>query len=119
MNPGLSWHDFEMNVDRDRLTISTSPTGWTLSGEIDAHTAPALEGAVSALPSGSDAVSLDVRDVSFIDSSGLRILIGLAKRASEARRPLRIDHPSPTVVRLIEITGLGEMFGLAGDPRDA
>jgi anti-sigma B factor antagonist len=108
-----------VNVDRERLTISTSASGWTLSGEIDAHTAPVLEDAVSTLPSGTAAVSLDVSGVSFIDSSGLRVLIGLADRAGEAGRAVRIDHPSPTVARLVEITGLGEMFGLAGDPTDA
>ena len=105
-----------MNVDR--LTIRTSESGWTLSGEIDAHTAPVLEGAVITLPSGTAAVSLDVRDVSFIDSSGLRVLIGLAERAGEAGRTLRVDHPSPAVARLVEITGLGDMFGLAGSPTD-
>jgi anti-sigma B factor antagonist len=104
-----------MDVIRERLTINATASGWTLSGEIDAHTAPLLEEAVGTLPSGTGAVLVDIGDVSFIDSSGLRVLIGLAGRASDEGRTLRVEHPSPAVVRLAEITGLGEMFGLTDD----
>ncbi len=108
-----------MDAHRERLTISATASGWTLSGEIDAHTAPFLEEAVSSLPSGTAAVTVDVGGVSFIDSSGLRVLIALAGRAGDEHRALRIEHPSATVVRLVQVTGLGEMFGLTDDPPDA
>ena len=78
-----------------------------------------LEEAVSSLPPGTAAVTVDVGGVSFIDSSGLRVLIALAGRAGEEHRALRIEHPSATVVRLVQVTGLGEMFGLTDDPPDA
>ena len=44
-------------------------TGWILTGEIDAHTAPLLAAAMADLPTG--VVTVDVAGVSFMDSSGL------------------------------------------------
>ena len=49
-----------MDVIRERLTINATASGWTLSGEIDAHTAPLLEEAVGTLPSGTGAVLVDI-----------------------------------------------------------
>ncbi len=102
-----------------RLSVAASPGGWTLSGEIDAHSAPALEEATSELPDAADPIRVDVSEVSFIDSSGLRVLIALATRANDEGRSVVLDNPSGAVTRLLEITALGDMFGLAGKPTDA
>ena len=79
-----------------QLEISSTTTGWKLSGEIDAHTAPLLATAMADLPTGD--VTVDVADVSFMDSSGLRVLI--------------IANPTPGISRLVEISGLGEQLRL-------
>lgn len=96
------------------MTISRSVDGWIVVGEIDASTAPTLEKAFDDLPDGNGRVVLDLSDVSFIDSSGLRVLIALARRADEEGRPVVLDRPSPAVARLLDITGLVELFGGAG-----
>lgn len=107
-----------MRMERERLEITTSDNGWTVAGEIDASTAPTLDDALRILPVGNGTVVVDVSDVTFIDSSGLRVLISVATRAEEAGRSVILEQPSPTVTRLLEITGLTEMFGLAIDPTD-
>lgn len=104
-----------MGRESDLLTVHETADGWTIVGEIDASTAPTLDGALADLPEGDGPVVLDLGDVSFIDSSGLRVLIALATRASEVGRPVTLDRPSPAVARLLEITGLAEMFGLESD----
>ena len=96
------------------MTVERTADGWIVGGEIDASTAPTLEQAFDDLPTGDGRVVLDLSDVSFIDSSGLRVLIALAGRADEQGRPLVLDRPSPAVARLLEITGLVELFGGAG-----
>ena len=60
------------------LEISTTTNGWRLRGELDAHAAPSLVRAMSALPPG--AVIVDLADVSFVDSSGLRVLLEATNR---------------------------------------
>jgi anti-anti-sigma factor len=101
-----------MGREADLLTLQESAGGWTVAGEIDASTAPALDDALSHLPIGDGPVVLDLSGVSFIDSSGLRVLISLAGRARDEGRSVALRDPSPTVARLLEITGLAEMFEL-------
>ena len=95
-----------------QLEISATANGWTLSGEVDAHTAPTLAGAMEALPGG--VVMLDMAGVSFIDSSGLRVLMEASTRARQGGGDLVVVSPSPAVARLVEISGLGEQIHLGG-----
>lgn len=94
-----------MSEPGSRLEISATATGWGVSGEIDAHTAPTLAAAMSELPSGV-VTTIDVAGVSFMDSSGLRVLIEAATRARDGGGDLVISNPTPGIARLIEISGL-------------
>ncbi len=93
-----------------RLEISATSTGWEVRGEIDAHTAPILAVAMKELPAG--VVTVDVGGVSFMDSSGLRVLLEAATRAREGDGDLVIVHPTPGITRLVEISGLGGQLRL-------
>ncbi len=93
-----------------QLSILAIATGWQISGEIDAHTAPQLAEAMQTLPDGL--VTVDVAGVSFMDSSGLRVLMEAAVRAREAGGDLVVARPTAGIARLIEISGLGEQLRL-------
>jgi anti-sigma B factor antagonist len=93
-----------------RLEISATATGFGLSGEIDAHTAPTLAAAMTELPNG--VVTVDVAGVSFMDSSGLRVLIEAATRARDGGGDLVISNPTPGIARLVEISGLADQLRL-------
>ena len=93
-----------------RLDVSATSTGWEVRGELDAHTAPTLEAAMKELPAG--VVTVDVAGVSFMDSSGLRVLLEAATRAAEASGDLVIVHSTPGIARLVEISGLGGQLRL-------
>jgi anti-anti-sigma factor len=93
-----------------QLEIAPTAGGWTLSGEIDAHTAPLLASAMADLPQGD--VVVDMAAVSFMDSSGLRVLIEAAARAREAGGDLVIAHSTPGITRLVEISGLSGQLRL-------
>lgn len=80
----------------------------TVGGDIDAETSPQLEAEInSVLGGGVRSVIVDVEAVSFLGSSGLSVLIGAHRAADrfELRRGNRI------VDRLIELTGLGLLYG--------
>ena len=102
----------DVKLEDQRFAVTETAAGWLISGEIDASTAPRLIEAVKHLPDNDGAVVLDVRVVTFIDSSGLRVLVALAERASDDGRTVELASPSPSVTRLLEITGLAAMFGV-------
>lgn len=88
-----------------RLNVTRTGDRIVVAGDIDAHTCPTLASELDPLPGDGD-VSLDVGEVGFIDSSGLRVIIGAHQRAEEADRKLIIERPSKSVSRILEISGL-------------
>ena len=81
------------------------------TGELDLATAPALEDALQdAFENGSGRVVLDLRELEFIDSSGLRTLLTARRRAeqSSARFSLVAGHRS--LERTLEIAGVHKVF---------
>ena len=81
-----------------------------LEGELDLYTAPALhERLVRILEAKPPAVVVDLSSTSYIDSSGLAVLL----RASRALpQTLAIVTPRERVTRLFEVTGLAKSFSL-------
>lgn len=95
-----------------RLSIATPDAGvFVLSGEVDAHTAPQFADHFEPLPTSiGEPLVLDMSDVSFMDSSGLRVLIELNRRVSEAGASMTVRAPSRSVARIIEISGLSDLI---------
>jgi anti-anti-sigma factor len=83
-----------------------------LEGELDALSADELDASVVAGLNGQADVVLDVSNLTFVDSSGIRAFIRLAKQASPRATVLR--HPRPHVVRVLEIVRI-EDFGIRLD----
>jgi anti-sigma B factor antagonist len=111
-----------MAVDdsRTRLVVTPTALGWSVSGEIDASTGHILGESISdlSLADSDRPLAIDVGDVDFIDSSGLQALINLARDAGKVGVGIALQRPSPSVARLLSITGLGDLFGMnvEGDP---
>lgn len=92
-----------------RLTIDDldDAAGLRLSGELDSHTSSDLEAHLEHLVGGADPeIVLDLANVEFLDSAGLRVVIAQHQRLADAGRRLVLANPSAPVVRLLEITGL-------------
>jgi len=84
-----------------------------LSGELDASSAPQVDEAVDTLiAGGASELVIDLGDVSFIDSSGLRSLIR-ARKSMGNGGAVRLRNPQVGTVRLLEITGLTDQFPIA------
>jgi anti-sigma B factor antagonist len=83
-------------------------------GEIDVATSPLLRSEfAAALAQGPKEVTLDLHDVSFIDSSGLGVLVGALKRLREAGGERFVIVGAQDAVRKIfTITGLNTLFEL-------
>jgi anti-anti-sigma factor len=87
------------------------------TGELDLATAPALEEALGlAFDGGSERVVLDLRELEFMDSSGLRT-VALAERGlSAAGRRLVLVRGRETVQRVFTVTRMDEHLTFVDDP---
>jgi anti-sigma B factor antagonist len=94
--------------DGDRVVLH-------VQGELDAYTAPGLEEHIAGLlGDGVTDLVLDLSPTGFLDSSGLRALLTVHRRLEAADGRLALRDPSEPVLRLLEITGLREHFGISG-----
>jgi anti-sigma B factor antagonist len=91
----------------------------TPAGEIDLATAPQLKSClVGLLEEGFTHFVLDLSTVRYLDSTGLGILIGFARRLPECGQILLAQAPE-SVVGLLELTGLDAQFTTFGHVEDA
>jgi anti-anti-sigma factor len=87
------------------------------SGELDIATVGAVRSAFDELRSvGWPSIVADLRGLTFIDSQGLSLLVGLDLDAKEAGWSFAIIDGAPAVRRLLEITKLTTYFDYAEIP---
>lgn len=82
-------------------------------GEIDVASAPQLRTHLHELCAGAcPAVAVDLRAVTFLDSSALGVLVGALRRCRENNTELRLVINSPRLLKIFEITGLTSVFDI-------
>jgi anti-sigma B factor antagonist len=87
------------------------------AGELDLGTVPQLEAELEAAESSSaGAVVLDLRDLTFMDSSGLRVILLAAERARGNGRRFALVRGPDAVNRVFEVTGTDAHLEIVEDP---
>jgi anti-sigma B factor antagonist len=82
-----------------------------VSGEVDIATSPALDAAViTAIGEGAKHITIDLTDVSFMDSSGLGVIVRGLKRSREAEIDLDLVISNDRVLKVFSITGLDQVI---------
>jgi anti-sigma B factor antagonist len=86
-----------------------------LAGELDLANAGTAEGEIdAALATDGTEVVVDMRELEFIDSTGIALLVATLGRNEGERARIRfIPSTSPAVSRVLELTGLAERLPLA------
>lgn len=79
-----------------------------VAGELDLHCAPQLRAELSRVIEANvpPKIVVDLAGVTFLDSTGVGVLVGALKRARAAGGSLHFCNPQPRVCRVFEITGL-------------
>jgi anti-sigma B factor antagonist len=81
------------------------------TGELDLATAPALEEALGrAFETDAARVVLDLRELEFIDSSGLRTLLTARRRSEDAAARFSLVAGHRGLERTLEIAGVHKVF---------
>ena len=102
-----------------QVVKSGSETRLQPSGELDIATTPALEEAIAEATSEPGAsLVLDLRALTFMDSTGLRALAQANTRAGDSGIALSIIRGPRQIERVLEISGLGALLPLVDAPPD-
>lgn len=108
MNPGeaqIAKADGSFTISSHRLEqgIVIAP-----AGDVDLATAPIVEDELRRAEQSDGVIVLDLGQVSFMDSTGLRVVITADQRARDRGASLRIAHVPPQVGRLFDLVGIAE-----------
>lgn len=86
-------------------------------GILDSSKAEQFRQKVNELPESTEVLLLDLKDVTFIDSSGLGILVVILKQMRSAGRRLCICSINDQVSMLFELTSMNQVFEVFEDRR--
>lgn len=95
---------FRVDVHPERETVRVAPVG-----ELDLATTPTLESQLDALRAdGFDRIVLDLRELEFIDSTGIRLLVHQHRLASRHGLHFSLIAGSPEIQRVLHLCGLDD-----------
>ena len=102
-----------------RVDVETMQNGCaalvTPHGDVDLAGAPRLREALSdALSEGLVNLLMDLRSVTFIDSTGLGVLVGAGKKAYGLGGSMRIVCDNPRTLKLLAVTGINRSLPVLG-----
>jgi anti-sigma B factor antagonist len=84
-----------------------------VAGEVDAYTAPQLrERVIRLLADGEVHIVVDMREVEFLDSTGLGALVGSLKRARMQDGSLKLIMGSGRILHIFRLTDLSKAFAI-------
>ncbi len=91
-----------ISVDEDTATV-------TLEGRLDSNSSPELEGALKDV-SESPNLILDMANLAYLSSAGLRVLLGAHKQKKAMDGELVIRNANNTIQEIFDLTGFSTIF---------
>ena len=82
-----------------------------LDGEIDHHTAKMIREEIDSQIENSlcKTLIIDFSDVSFMDSSGIGLIMGRYKLMKQRQGEVKIKNPSPNTLRVLKLAGMDRL----------
>ena len=96
-----------MNIS---ITQNGAEATLALEGKLSVATSPDLEAAINDLPESTTAFVIDLTNLDYISSAGLRVLVSTEKLATRRGGSMRLVHPNDEVTEVFEMTGLSDVF---------
>ena len=83
-----------------------------LVGELDEHSAEFVRRKLDAeiAQNDFDSVIFELSRLSFMDSTGIGVIIGRYKQIRKQNKPIYVRNPSPTVDKIFKMSGLYEII---------
>ncbi len=90
------------NIDGNKATIF-------VSGRVDTITAPSLETEVKNIIDGLTELVFDLKELEYISSAGLRVLL-VAQKTMSKQGKMTVVNPSEEVMEIFEVTGFSDIL---------
>ena len=103
-----------MNIifTRDGTTLTVA-----LEGRLDTVSAPELENGLKPALDGISLLVFDLRNLTYISSAGLRILLS-ARKAMEQQGRMSVRHVRPEVMKILEVIGFVKILDIEPEEGD-
>ena len=92
----------EKNLNGTELTV-------TIAGRLDTTTAPALDKAINEEIGDATNLVLDVKDMEYISSAGLRVLLSAQKKMQKIGS-MKVINVCAEVMEVFEMTGFADIL---------
>ena len=93
----------ETDADRTRISVR---------GDLDMDSSPQLLEAIRHGLKNTSGIAVELRDVGYIDSSGIAVLVHGFKLARKESLNFRIVDPSPQVMSVMQLSQLDQFFSI-------
>ena len=80
-----------------------------LEGRLDTTTSPQLEGELASSLDGVTQLTLDMEQLSYLSSAGLRVILSAQKRMNKQGRMV-VRHVNETIMEVFEVTGFVDIL---------
>ncbi len=96
-----------LNIEKNFSDVNTI----VLSGRLDTVTAPQLEAELEKILSDSDALVLDMANLEYISSAGLRVILK-AQKAMNIKGTMKLIHVGESIMEVFDITGFSDFLNI-------
>lgn len=93
------------------MTQNGAEYTFTLDGRLDTMTSPKLNSKINEIINDADKLVMDLKELEFISSAGLRVLLG-ALQAIEDKGEMVVINLSPAVREVFDLTGFSRLFNI-------
>lgn len=99
--------EIRMNRSEDKLTVE-------VIGRLDTLTSPQLEAKLEPELDGIKELIIDLKELEYISSAGLRVLLGAAK-AMEDHGGMKVRNPNEKIMDVFSLTGFDDFLNIEND----
>lgn len=98
-----------MNIDfkKDGTTLTVTP-----EGRLDTATSPELEKRMTPEIEGMTEIIIDLANVEYVSSGGLRVLLAVEQELEERGGKLTVIHVNPHIMEILDITGFLDIINV-------
>ena len=90
------------------LSVSIKGRHVSLSGELDMSTRAIFDNEVALIPPGGP-ITIDLSELTFMDSTGIHAIVSLARRCAD---DVFLENPQGAVRKILDIAGVDERTGV-------
>ena len=95
-----------LNIEKN---INDGKAVFALGGRLDTTTAPELEKELRDSLDGVDELILDFKELDYISSAGLRVLLS-AQKVMTKQGSMKVTQVNDTIMEIFEVTGFSEIL---------